>query len=405
MPNLRIGYYYAAAAQGLQGGGIGPYTQRTLELLLDSDIAADFHLLITKDQVGLIEGLRLRFPHRRITSSILHMSSQANFLHRSFDYLRTRSRKKWMPSVSHATNYLEWQIASHKLDVLHSPIQTLPLYSWRTPTIITVHDVQELHFPENFTPQARHARALGFWLGFEYATKIVVSYSHVKHDIVNYFKVPSDKIFVCPHAADRRWLSQPDAESALHIRKLYNLPTSFMLYPAQTWPHKNHIGLLHAMAYMRDELGITPPHLVCTGHVNEFYPVVESKIQQLGLQDHVRFLKTVPAEHLVALYQSCGFVIIPSKYEAGSYPLMEALILGVPVLCSRVTSLPETMANPSYTFETTPSEMANLIRRMLSEPSFSEQCKQHSVRRGQELLKDTAQTASAFSALYHSLKS
>ena len=84
---------------------------------------------------------------------------------------------------------------------------------------------------------------------------------------------------------------------------------------------------------------------------------------------------------------------------------MEALILGVPVLCSRVTSLPETMANPSYTFETTPSEMANLIRRMLSEPSFSEQCKQHSVRRGQELLKDTAQTASAFSALYHSLKS
>ena len=48
------------------------------------------------------------------------------------------------------------------------------------------------------------------------------------------------------------------------VRQEYRLPDRFLLYPAMTFPHKNHLRLFEALALLRDRHDLTLP-LVCTG--------------------------------------------------------------------------------------------------------------------------------------------
>jgi alpha-1,3-rhamnosyl/mannosyltransferase len=54
-------------------------------------------------------------------------------------------------------------------------------------------------------------------------------------------------------------------------------------------------------------------------------------------------LDYVPVGHLAALYKCAAFCVVPSMFEASSYPVIEAQLFGCPAMCSNVTSLPELM--------------------------------------------------------------
>jgi glycosyltransferase involved in cell wall biosynthesis len=68
------------------------------------------------------------------------------------------------------------------------------------------------------------------------------------------------------------------------------------------------------------------------------------------LQDKIYFLGIVDEVTLYSLYKSCAGVVVPTLYEAGSFPLMEALLLGIPVICSDTTSLPDTINDDNFIF-------------------------------------------------------
>ena len=56
-------------------------------------------------------------------------------------------------------------------------------------------------------------------------------------------------------------------------------------------------------------------------------------------------------------------VIIPTLYEAGSFPLMESILLNVPVICSNVTSLPETIGNDKFVFA--PYDIDDISKKLI----------------------------------------
>jgi glycosyltransferase involved in cell wall biosynthesis len=61
-------------------------------------------------------------------------------------------------------------------------------------------------------------------------------------------------------------------------------------------------------------------------------------------------------------------VVIPTLYEAGSFPLLEAMSLQAPVICSSVTSLPETIGDTRFVFDPLDIEkMASLIIELLDD--------------------------------------
>ena len=85
------------------------------------------------------------------------------------------------------------------------------------------------------------------------------------------------------------------------------------------------------------------------------------KISELNLSEAVHFLGIVPEEDLISLYKNSSLVVIPTLYEAGSGPLYEAMRYQVPVICSNVTSLPDTVSNDEFLFD--PNDMKSYQKK------------------------------------------
>ena len=93
----------------------------------------------------------------------------------------------------------------------------------------------------------------------------------------------------------------PDRAAIDATKRKYRLAGAFAYFPAHTFPHKNHLGLLGALARLRDEAGLEIP-LVCSGRRNEFYRVIHRRVRDLGLTRQVRFLGFVSPAEVNVLY-------------------------------------------------------------------------------------------------------
>ena len=234
----------------------------------------------------------------------------------------------------------------YNIDVLCCPYQHLPATTRKT--IVTLHDVQEIHFPEFFSPKERLARTIQHNIIAEKSSLIVVSYEHVKEDLIKYFQRPADSVLVCLLDMQNLWFDKFLPGDRVSLES-YNLPDTFIFYPAVTWPHKNHINLIKAIAYLRDNHGIVL-NVVFTGHTTNYYKIIEEEILKMNISDQVHFLGVVNESILYSLYHAAKAVVVPTTYEAGSFPLMESILMSIPVICSNVTSLPETIGDKSYMF-------------------------------------------------------
>ena len=230
------------------------------------------------------------------------------------------------------------------VDVLHSPVQIFSVLDFRVPSVLNLHDLQHLHFPENFRPSDIEARNYLYGLSTALADAVLVSSEFVRRDLIEKMSVPAAKVFSVPvtwNPMVERGLASFSADDA---RRHYRLPANYALYPAQFWPHKNHARLVEALAIVRSRRPAADLKLVLTGYRGHSgWPAVEKVIGERALQDHVLCLDYVPTEHLAGLYKASAFCVMPSTFEASSYPVIEAQVLGVPAMCSDVTSLPELM--------------------------------------------------------------
>ncbi len=244
-------------------------------------------------------------------------------------------------------------------DLVHFPFQAA--FLTELPSIYHPHDLQHLHLPGNFTRRERIERAVRYRAFCEQASLVAVASTWTKNDILEQFRLPAEKIAVVPLAPILGAYDEPAPEYCDRLRAIYGLPTEFVLYPAQTWPHKNHLSLLDALSLLRTKRGLVVP-LVCTGGTTDFFPTIERHIRRLGLGDQVRFLGFVPTVDLKCLYRLARATVIPTKFEAASGPLWDSFIAGTPAACSTVTSLPEQAGDAALLFDPErPDEIAGAI--------------------------------------------
>ncbi len=232
-------------------------------------------------------------------------------------------------------------------DVIHFPTQRAFLTA--TPSIYQPHDLQHVHLPEFFTLAARESRDRVYRAYCGQAAAVVVMSQWGRDDIVRQYGLPGSKVAVVPWAPMLPEYPIPDARVIDATRRKFALPDSFAYFPAHTFPHKNHLGLLQALARLRDA-GLVVP-LVCSGRCNEFYAVIRRRVRELRLGDQVRFLGFVSPLEVNVLYRACRAVVFPSLFEGWGQPLSEALVAGVPIACSKVTCLPEQADGAAVLFD------------------------------------------------------
>ncbi len=303
------------------------------------------------------------------------------------------SQKKIQPNISHSDGFYE----SLNCDVIHFPYQDYVLCN--VPTVYNPHDLQHLHYPKFFTSEEIERREVIYPAACRAADTVVVASQFVKQDVMEKYGIEADKIQVIPWSPPQIELNERTEKDVENLLEKYECPPQpFMLYPAMTWEHKNHIRLLEALALVRDKFGLKI-NLICTGHKNDFYSQIENRLSELKLEDQVKFTGIVEYEELSLLYRQAQFVIVPTLFEAASGPLFEAWQHGVAVACSAVTSLPEQSAGAALLFNPlSVEEIANSIKKLASDDKLrAEFCSF-----GHKRIKtfDVMRTAKAYRAVY-----
>ncbi len=288
-------------------------------------------------------------------------------------------------------------IEEEKIDVVHTPMQYHSNYTLAVPMVTTLHDLQHFHYPDFFTEDDIRFRNIHYMKSALFSERVIVSFDHVKEDIVKFYHVPPDKIRVCS-------LGMPapkgvDQSGFKEVRAKYNLPEKYLLYSANTWRHKNHMGLIKALHLVHERSG-DKVSLVCTGQkTNDYFPELEKAVNEMNLGAFVHFTGYVPDEHLLLILTNASLVVIPTLYEAGSFPLMEAMVYEAPVICSNVTSLPDTLGDPRFVFD--PGDvagMADMIVAMLKDSNLIRENRENSKKRVSE--RNWASAVKQFLATY-----
>src|SRR6478672_2849973 len=135
-----------------------------------------------------------------------------------------------------------------------------------------------------------------------------------REDLIRQYGLPPEKVAVVTWGSVISEYPAPTEGDVERLRATHALPESFLIYPAQTWPHKNHARLLAALAMLRDRNEIVIP-LVCPGRRNEYFPQVIDQVHALALEEQVWFPGFVSSVELRGLYGLARALIFPSKFE------------------------------------------------------------------------------------------
>jgi len=239
-------------------------------------------------------------------------------------------------------------IEKHGYDLMHFTFQRA--FRTKVPSIYQPWDLQHRHLPELFSRRERLGRDIIFKEFCQQARIVVVASNWIKEDLIEQYELPANKITVIPMAPALLAYSEPDTKQLESTQQKYSLPDEFVFYPAQTFKHKNHMGLLYSLAHLREKHSLIIP-LVCSGRLNEFFSEILAVTKKLRLIDQVRFLGYVAVDDLYSLYKLARALVFPTKYEGWGFPLSEAFIAGVPVACSNVTTLPEQAGDAALLFD------------------------------------------------------
>jgi glycosyltransferase involved in cell wall biosynthesis len=251
------------------------------------------------------------------------------------------------------TNFLSAERLVGRMDVFHATNYQAPALR-EAALVSTVHDVNFVRFPEM---QSRGMRR--FIEGLPRLLRrssVVLADSHfTRQEILELYDLPEEKVEVVYPGLNPLFLRKPREEDVHRALQAYGIEPPYLAYIGNLHPRKNLVTLLEAYALFR-ERGY-PQRLAVIGggglgRMNQVeFRKICRRVEELGLEEWVRFTGYVPDETLVCLLSRADMLVFPSLYEGFGLPPVEAMACGVPVVTSRRASLPEVVGDAALLVE------------------------------------------------------
>jgi glycosyltransferase involved in cell wall biosynthesis len=236
--------------------------------------------------------------------------------------------------VAGENSWLVRQCRKRKIALVHHAGGVIPALHTTRP-ILTIHDLQYLYYPEYFTTTRLNYLKLMVPRSAEAARLILVPSEFTRRTIIERLEIDPSIVIVVPHGISPRETKAATSD----IRERYELPDPYFLYPAITYPHKNHLVLVEAFArVVRSHPKTT---LVLTGAKGSMETRIAAEVKGLGIEERVRRLGYVPVDDLEALYHEAVAMCFPSRFEGFGAPVLEAMSRECPVIAADATALPE----------------------------------------------------------------
>lgn len=242
--------------------------------------------------------------------------------------------------VAGENSWLVAQCRRRRIDLVHHAGGTMPMVRAGRP-VLTIHDLQYLYYPEYFTTTKLKYLKTMVPRSAEAARLLLTPSEFTRRTVIERLAIDPSTVLVVPHGISPR---SPKRNPA--VRERYGVEGRFFLYPAITYPHKNHLVLIEAFAKMLE----TCPDcmLVLTGAKGSMETRIAKEVAKLGVAKRVLRLGYIPMEDLEALYQEAVAMTFPSRFEGFGAPVLEAMALGCPVIAADASASPEVVSDAGY---------------------------------------------------------
>jgi glycosyltransferase involved in cell wall biosynthesis len=294
------------------------------------------------------------------------------------DSLVTRFKRAslWTPCHHHIERTaLSVELARFKLDLFHSP-DFIPPWRGARRHVITVHDLNFLHYPQFLTAESRRYYNDQIEYAVQHADHILADSYATRDDLVRLLSVPADKITVHHLGVDESFRPLPPDTLPAYRTKL-DLPADYLLFVGTFEPRKNILGLLEAYRLLPGA-----PPLVLTGSRGWLFDETIARIESMNLKDRVLWRESVPQADMPALYNMATLLLLPSFYEGFGFPPLEAMACGTVPIVSNRSSLPEVVGEVGLQFDPDdPAALAAAIQFALDNPAWRESMRQAGITR------------------------
>lgn len=298
-----------------------------------------------------------------------------------------------IPTESAKTRILweHWKLAGEAkrlgADVFFSAFIQLPILP-TPPAVCVIHDAFPRTHGQWFPPRNRLILDTMTAQAASKSKRIITVSEWSKQQIHQAYGAPLEKIIVAPNGPGNPIvrLSNEDL-SKFNLREFIDSDRPYLFTLSTLEPRKNLLGLLEGFAQLREKF---PEHLlVVAGARGWMESDVFQKVDQLGLQDHVKFLGYVPDEAINAIMQKADLFVLASMVEGFGIPVLEAMMAGTAVACSNTSAIPEVAGEDAFYFDPTdPSSIAKGISEGLSDPIRRQDFSERGLKRAKQFTWD-----------------
>ena len=238
-------------------------------------------------------------------------------------------------------------LQENNIDVFISPDGFASLNT-SVPQIITIHDLGFEHFPEHVPFLVRKFYRYFTPKYCEIATKILAVSAYTKQDIISTYNIETKKIEVVyngfdTHLASLKGGTQPvQAERLVPFRGFRGEP--YFIFVGAVHPRKNVLGLLKAFEQFKTSYSHAH-QLVIVGRKAWMNKELEDFYEKMQFKKEVIWIEKIERADLIQLMQQSFSLVYPSLFEGFGIPIIEAMSLGIPVICSNVSAMPEVAGN------------------------------------------------------------
>jgi alpha-1,3-rhamnosyl/mannosyltransferase len=217
----------------------------------------------------------------------------------------------------------------HTLSIYRAPLRP------GIPTVVTVHDVIPLMWPEEYMRTGTIHRML--YAAARRARRLIVPCGAVRDDVAHHLGVPAERMAVVPYAAGEHFV--PTDPSGVRGRlKLDGPYVVFVGGLTQADPRKQVELLIDAFTRWSRARG-RPETLVLAGRLGPGGAPLVERAERLGAR--ALFTDFLPDEELPALLSGARCLVTPSRYEGFGLTALEAISCGTPVACFEAGALAE----------------------------------------------------------------
>lgn len=258
------------------------------------------------------------------------------------------------------------------LDIYHGVSNELPygIEKAAVKTVVTVHDIIFERFPATYNFDERYVHRWKIKYACKVADAVIAISIQTKNDLINYYKVPAEKIFISYQSCNPIFQRTVSVQEKLEVKKRYQLPDRYFLFVSSIAPRKNLITICKALVILKEKNTIP---LVVIGNGKKEKQEAKVLMAANGISQQLILLNELPAAKEIsftaatdfpAIYQQALALVYPSIFEGFGAPLLEALCSGLPVISSNTSSLPEVGGDAALYFE--PHDAAMLSQQLLN---------------------------------------